>query len=127
MGTHERPAASGRLGSSLARRSRPSPLNDGRFHPIAPNAYTGRTCALEDRHGNAFLNVSTHTGIASAAVDWGDNRPSHDCNRGSGPASEPPCPRRDLRDLDYGRLGPEAVSVEYVRADRSRRATHNRT
>jgi hypothetical protein len=92
-------------------------LNDGLFHPIAPNAYTGRVCAPTDRHGHAFLNVSTHSGIASAAVDWGDNRQSHDCNRGNGPAGEPPCPRQNLRDLDYGLLGPDAVSVAYVRSD----------
>ncbi len=91
--------------------------NDGRFHPISPNAYTGDSCSATDRNGNAFNNVAVQGGIASAAVQWGLGLQSDGCGGGSGSHQQPDCPPSDLRDLDYGLLGPDAASITYVGAN----------
>ena len=88
-------------------------LNDGRFHPISPNAYTADHCTQPDGRGNAFLNVSVSAVAASADVQWGAGRQSHGCRVGNGPL-EPLCPAGDLRDLSYGLLGPDATSLAFV-------------
>ncbi len=91
--------------------------NDHRFHPISPNAYTGDSCSPTDAHGAAFNNVAVQGGIASADVPWGTGAQGGECRIGSQPDQFPACPPADLRDLDYGLLGPEAASITYVDAN----------
>jgi hypothetical protein len=90
--------------------------SDGRFHPISPNAYTGDSCSETDRNGNAFNNVTVQGAIASADVQWGTGLQGDGCGGQNGDRPEPPCPKADLRDLDYGLLGPNAASITYVGA-----------
>ncbi len=91
--------------------------NDGRFHPIplANNFGCGRT----DAHGYLFLNVFAVQIPASAALG------ASSCCRPTQPPARllaqlpkslrryPSCPARDLRNVAFGVLGPEAVSVSY--------------
>jgi hypothetical protein len=91
--------------------------NDHRFHPISPNAYTGDSCSPTDAHGAAFNNVAAQGGIASADVPWGAGPQGGECRIGSQPHQFPACPQADLRDLDYGLLGPEAASIAYAGAN----------
>jgi hypothetical protein len=88
--------------------------NDRRFHPISPNAYTGDSCSPTGVRGAAFNNVAVHGGIASADVPWGTGPQGGECRIGAQPQQFPVCPSADLRDLDYGLLGPEAASITYV-------------
>lgn len=87
---------------------------DHRFHPISPNAYTADHCVITRAHGETFDNVVIQGAIASADVPWGTGRQSGECRTGEQPAQFPPCPRADLRDVDYGLLGPEATRITYV-------------
>jgi hypothetical protein len=97
--------------------------NDGRFHliPLTQNFPCDRT----DASGHLFVDIFEQKVAASAAVG------------GHGPgciANQPParvlrqhpfphiatCPPRDLRDIAYGVLGPDAVSITYTIAGRPR-------
>lgn len=88
--------------------------NDHRFHPIAPNAYTADSCSQTDRDGNVFNNLSIQGAIASADVPFGTGRQGGECRIGEAPSQYPACPSADLRDVDYGLLGPAAVSITYL-------------
>jgi hypothetical protein len=90
--------------------------NDHRFHPISPNAYTGDSCTQTDADGHAFNNVAEDGGvaIASANVPWGSGRQGGGCGASSGGRQQSPCPREDLRDLNYGLLGPHAASIIFI-------------
>jgi hypothetical protein len=90
--------------------------NDHRFHPIAPNAYTADSCSQTDRHGNVFNNLSVQGAIASADVPFGTGPQGGECRIGEAPSQDPVCPSADVRDLDYGLLGPAAVSLTYLDA-----------
>jgi len=90
--------------------------NDHRFHPISPNAYTGDSCTQTDGSGNAFNNVFASGTTASAVVPWGAGLQSDSCGGTNAGRREPPCPKADLRDLNYGLLGPQATSITYVAA-----------
>ncbi|MGZ6616737.1 MAG: hypothetical protein ACXVFQ_20220 [Solirubrobacteraceae bacterium] len=92
--------------------------NDHRFHPISPNAYTGQSCSPTDAAGHAFNNVAVNGGgaIASANVPWGTGAQGGGCGATNGGQVEPPCPPQDLRNLNYGLLGPDAVSIDLVGA-----------
>jgi hypothetical protein len=91
--------------------------NDHRFHPISPNAYTGDSCSATDAHGAVFNNVAVQGGIASADVPWGTGAQGGECRIGAQPQQFQACPPADLRDLDYGLLGPEAASITYADAN----------
>ncbi len=88
--------------------------NDGRFHPISPNAYTADSCNPTALGDTAFINVAANSAIASADVPWGTGRQSGECRIGTAPARFPRCPPADLRNLNYGLLGPSAASITYV-------------
>jgi hypothetical protein len=95
--------------------------DDGRFHPIP--AGTNFPCAGTDARGRLFLNVFERELPASAAA--GDtpgclvspsprlqrHEPAHRRSR--------TCPTRDLRNVAFGMLGPDAVSVTYAIAGHS--------
>ncbi|MGH2878196.1 MAG: hypothetical protein ACRDK4_01120, partial [Solirubrobacteraceae bacterium] len=110
--------------------------NDGRFHPLSANA--GADCVASDAQGNGFLNASlqsvpasANTGYGSGAVNVGDcvvtlqrypqgyaqrlriqhrrlPAPPHSGRRA--------CPAGDLRDIEYGLLGPAAQSITYAKS-----------
>ena len=69
--------------------------DDGRFHAFSVNYEQGPPCMTPDAHGNGFQNV-TEPGTPASALDTGQQ----------GPAA-------DLRQIDYGLLGPDAVSITY--------------
>jgi hypothetical protein len=91
--------------------------NDHRFHPISPNAYTGDSCSQIDAHGDAFNNVAVQGKAASADVPWGTGAQGGECRIDAQPRQFPLCPHADLRDLDYGLLGPDATSITYLGAN----------
>jgi hypothetical protein len=88
--------------------------NDGRFHPISPNAYTADSCNPTGPGDRAFINVAANSAIASADVPWGTGPQSGQCRLGNSFRRLPLCPPGDLRNLNYGLLGPSATSITYV-------------
>ena len=80
--------------------------NDGRFHPIASR--DSFPCAGTDAHNYLFLNVLEQDLPASGPSIHGRGG----CTVNGGP-DLPSCPAQDLRDIAFGMLGPEAVSVTY--------------
>jgi hypothetical protein len=87
--------------------------NDGRFHPVAPRAAGPGLCTGDDAHGNAYMNVFSLEAPASGGYDM-----AHGPCPASRRSSElTDCPPKDLRDLAYGLLGPDAVSITYPAAD----------
>lgn len=87
--------------------------DDGRFHPFTP--YTRSAfCAQTDGNGNAFITVSQPT---TAASGNGQDPVLGGCRLSSASgdgAQVKPCPAGDERQLEYGLLGPDAVSVTYT-------------
>jgi hypothetical protein len=87
--------------------------DDGRFHPFTPytvSAYCGET----DGNNNAFINVSdpaTATSGNDQDVVRDGCQPSSASLRGTHAKL---CPAADERQLEYGLLGPDAVSVTYT-------------
>ena len=87
--------------------------DDGRFHPLSANFLGGGAfnCGTQDARGDAFLNerdiALPASGLTGAEADV-----SGGCYGGRRRPSA--CPRRDLRDVYYGLLGPDAVSVTYT-------------
>ena len=81
--------------------------NDGRFHPIPVTA--NEHCATTDADGYLFLNVLEQDVPASAPTGSVSG-----CRVGRGVPTLPKCPRADLRDVAYGALGPQAVSITYT-------------
>jgi hypothetical protein len=93
--------------------------NDGRFHPIP--LHTNFPCGQTDAHGHLFLNVFEDGTPASASlgstagcrVSQPPPPPRLPRLHGPQPLRLPTCPARDLRNVAYGVLGPEAVSITY--------------
>jgi hypothetical protein len=97
--------------------------NDRRFHPIPVTQ--NFPCDRTDASGHLFVDVFEQKVVASAA--FGEHGPG--CI-----ANQPParvlrrnplprvatCPPRDLRNIAYGVLGPDAVSITYTIAGRQR-------
>jgi hypothetical protein len=88
--------------------------NDGRFHPLSDNyLQTPFGCAPTDGRGDGFLNAFLQDTRASGITDRGCHIPD-ELSRQRARANT--CPARDLRDLFYGLLGPDAVSVTHLTA-----------
>jgi hypothetical protein len=85
--------------------------DDGRFHPIPPDALPA-----DSFHGHLF---DASWGIANANTSCqlvGEAFASRHVGLDRGAAPNPTAsrrPLRDLRDISYGLLGPEAVSMSY--------------
>ena len=95
--------------------------NDGRFHPVPLTQ--NFPCDRTDASGHLFVDVFEQNVAASAA--FGRHGPG--CLANQPPAGVPrqrprvaSCPPRDLRNLAYGVLGPDAVSITYTIAGRQR-------
>jgi hypothetical protein len=108
--------------------------NDGRFHPFSPNYQSGPPCPTPDGRGHVFLSVARYGVPASALPD----APASDGGclppRSMPPlrssvlprvrraivglrrrlAGGPTCPVGDLRDIFYGFLGLDAISITYT-------------
>jgi hypothetical protein len=83
--------------------------NDGRFHELRATAVDGHgTCIALDARGNPYLALHQNGLPASANA-------SGSCT--SAPflvgAHSHPCPRTDLRDLEFGLAGPGATSISF--------------
>ena len=95
--------------------------NDGRFHPIPVTQ--NFPCDRTDASGHLFVDVFERETVASAASGVhgpgcvASQPPSVVLRRHPGPRVAI-CPRRDLRDIAYGVLGPDAVSITYRLAGR---------
>jgi hypothetical protein len=50
---------------------RPLAADDGRFHPLSPEAINNLGCSVSDAHGNGFVNVSLQLAPASADIGYG--------------------------------------------------------
>ncbi|MGH3260435.1 MAG: hypothetical protein ACRDNS_00415, partial [Trebonia sp.] len=96
--------------------------NDGRFHPIP--THQNFPCTGTDANGHLFLNVFSREVPASAALGT-----SIGCRATRPPATARAhlpkaarrslkrvsiCPTGDLRNVAYGVLGPDALSVSYT-------------
>ena len=103
--------------------------NDGRFHAFSDNYEQGPPCMTPDAHGNGFQNVAEFGTPASglyAGQQGGCVPPSPlptrlpatmrrqiKRRRQARRPRRATCPSADLRQIDYGLLGPDAVSVTY--------------
>ncbi|HWH11455.1 MAG TPA: hypothetical protein VG165_10030 [Solirubrobacteraceae bacterium] len=93
--------------------------NDGRFHPLSDDYLAGLPlgCSVTDTRGNAFQNVLVQavpaSGLIGGPASVGGCEEAHESY--SGPRRET-CPAVDLRDIYYGLLGPDAVSITHLTA-----------
>jgi hypothetical protein len=84
--------------------------DDRRFHPLSPNyLQTPFGCAPSDANRRGFLNAFLQETPASGVL------PSRSCHESSRAAAKI-CPARDLRDIFFGLLGPDAASVTHLNA-----------
>lgn len=105
--------------------------NDGGFHAIPPQGSVHSLqlyCGGVDADGNSFLNVADEDAEANAAGDSSTIGSARGraaqvaycavfSRSGRGrPGPGAPCPAGSLRDLSYGFLGPQVVSVSYLDA-----------
>jgi hypothetical protein len=116
--------------------------DDGRFHPFSPNYQQGPgyDCVTPDRRGNGFLDVAAQgmpaSGLLGGRARDGGCVPAQSLpargragRRAIGrrvrprPGRLPTCAGRDLRDVFYGLLGPDAVTVTHVTASGAVAAT----
>ena len=93
--------------------------DDHRFHPFSDNYLDPAGCSIIDGHGHAFVAVTA--GDVPASAIQGSCAPNY-LSRSQGSVHEvaigrgPICPQGALRDLVYGMLGPDAVSITYATA-----------
>ena len=102
--------------------------DDGEFHPFSVNYQTGPPCVTPDARGNGFINVAMYNVPASGVSGPGESacRTSTVALNPTTPGGrrraqtynrEPPCGAGDLRDLYFGLLGPQTVSITYQAAN----------
>jgi hypothetical protein len=91
--------------------------NDRRFHPLSENRHVPFDCAVTDAHGNGFLNVIERgfpaSGLIGETAATGGCLIPHETNTAR---RLPRCPPADTRDVYYGLLGPDAVSITHLTA-----------
>ncbi len=90
--------------------------DDGAFHAFSVNyeqfGRSGMGCSELDRHGSAVFNAIIQQ-TPSSAID-GDCLPTKASPPpGFSPPRIPVCPRKDLRDIYFGLLGPDAAAITY--------------
>jgi hypothetical protein len=90
--------------------------NDDAFHPLSLDFLSGQGCGTQDAHGDAFLNEQLHAVPASAlfgnALSNGQRHSPDGCYASK--SNSRVCPPSDLRDVDFGLLGPDATSLTYA-------------
>jgi hypothetical protein len=83
--------------------------NDGRFHPFPISSHVAAQCSATDGAGHAFMGIELGGEPAAAGPGMG----ASGCSSGGyGPG--PLCPPGDMRFVEYGLLGPDAVSATYT-------------
>jgi hypothetical protein len=95
--------------------------NDHLFHELRPGVITDKAgCVLLDAHNHAFLSVYNLDLTASAATParcFPSDSPLYRFGvkhaHSIGGSILRPCPTPDIRSLDYGFAGPDAVSILY--------------
>jgi hypothetical protein len=98
--------------------------NDGRFHPLSQNYFnTPFGCAPTDARGHGFLNAFLQDLPASGGQTGPGCGAEEDRTYGPGARRRPTCPLRDLREVSFGLLGPDAVSVTHLTASGGRATT----
>jgi hypothetical protein len=104
--------------------------NDGRFHPFSKNYEGPLNCGPADARGNAFIN-DVQNDIPASAYNRGCRLSNTTLLAGlprqtpalaklaltKHYAAVPVCPTGDLRNVYFGLLGPDAVSVTYATPD----------
>ncbi len=96
--------------------------NDGRAHELSLSTNIERlNCSFVDGHGRIFDSVTIKSQAASAAPGVHCEPPGTYAS--SHRASFSSCPLVDERDLYYGMLGPDAISLTYAGAARAARST----
>jgi hypothetical protein len=83
--------------------------DDGRLHPFSANLveFGGSSCSTLDAHGHGFF-AATWQALPAAGLDIGC---APFANERIGRYE--PCPPRDLRNIYWGLLGPDAASITY--------------
>ncbi len=92
--------------------------NDGRFHPLSEDYLEiPFACGITDARGNGFLNISLHalpaSGLIGGPLSAGGCVPADESRSGQRVQR---CPPGDMRDVYYGLLGPDAVSITHLTA-----------
>jgi hypothetical protein len=82
--------------------------DDGAFHPFASDFLDGVGCGTDDARGNAFINEQFH-GVPASALVVDQQHISGGCYRASTGTGS--CPKAELRDVYFGLLGPDALSI----------------
>jgi hypothetical protein len=94
--------------------------DDGLFHPLSADFLNEGGCGTEDADGDAFVNEQIN-GFPASALAGGERYGSGGCyGQQTVPNS---CPPSALRDVYYGLLGPDAVSVTHETASGGRATT----
>jgi hypothetical protein len=89
--------------------------NDGRFHPFSVNYFNMPfSCAPTDARGHGFLNVFLQDWPASGGIGGRDCGAEADRTSRHARQGRRSCPLSDLRDISFGLLGPDAVSVTHL-------------
>jgi hypothetical protein len=82
--------------------------NDGAFHPLSNDFLDGVGCGTDDARGDAFVNEQFH-GTPASALARDRQHTSGGCYTASSRPSS--CPSAALRDVYFGLLGPDALSI----------------
>jgi hypothetical protein len=91
--------------------------NDGRFHPLSKDYFnTPFGCTPTDAHGHGFLNAFLQDQPASGGRTGPGCGAEEDRTLGQPASRRPTCALSDLRDISFGLLGPDAVSVTHLTA-----------
>ena len=82
--------------------------DDGAFHPFSSDFLDGVGCGTDDARGDAFVNEQFH-GTPASALARDQQHTSGGCYTSSSRRRD--CPPTVLRDVYFGLLGPDAVSI----------------
>jgi hypothetical protein len=82
--------------------------DDGAFHPLSVDFLNGVGCGTDDARGQAFVNEEFH-GTPDSGLAGDQQHASGGCYPAS--SRRPSCPPSALRDVYFGLLGPDAVSI----------------
>ncbi|HLM85383.1 MAG TPA: hypothetical protein VK272_04250 [Solirubrobacteraceae bacterium] len=110
--------------------------DDGRFHPISANVFSGLGCDVTDARGEGFVNVALQDAPASGLAGFESNQVGgcrtaeeqqrvphlpHRLTAHIHSPALPTCPQSDMREIYFGLLGPDASSITYRTAGGQKR------
>ena len=82
--------------------------DDGAFHPLSSDFLDGVGCGTDDARGDAFVNEQLH-GMPASALVADQQHTSGGCYTAA--SRRRSCPPTALRDVYFGLLGPDAISI----------------